>query len=60
MIPYGENHLKERSKVTEDLKNKTPAKLNAVHLYAFEDCFAQLSEKYTKCVAVKGDYFKRK
>jgi hypothetical protein len=52
--------FKERSQVTEDLKNKITAKLNAVHLYAFEDCFAQLSERYMECAAVKGDYFEGK
>jgi hypothetical protein len=55
LIPYSENHLQRRSHITEDLKNKITAKLNAVHLDAFEDCFAHLSESYTKCVAVKGD-----
>jgi hypothetical protein len=26
-------------------------------LDAFDDCFVQLSEWYTKCAAFKGDYF---
>jgi len=60
LIPYSENQLQRRYQVTEDLKNKITAKLNAVGLDAFEDCFAHLSERYTKCVAVNGDYFKGK
>ena len=56
-FPTVKTTFKERTQVTEDLKNKITAKLNAVRFDAFEDCFAQLSERYTKCVAVKGDYF---
>jgi hypothetical protein len=52
--------FKERSEVIDDLRNKILVILNAVCLYAFEDCFTQLSERHMKCVAIKGDYFEGK
>jgi hypothetical protein len=60
LIPYSENHLQRKIPGHWGPQNKITAKLNAVRLYAFEDCFAQLSERYTKCVAVKGDYVEGK
>jgi hypothetical protein len=45
-----------RSQVTEGLTKKS----NSVPLDVYDDCPVQLSEKYTKYVVVKGDYFKGK
>ena len=59
LIPYTENHLQRKIPGHWGPQNKKTAKLNAVHLYAFENCFAQLSERYTKCCS-QGKLLRRK